>query len=1029
MKVNTSNVWRSLLQPLSSASPVRLPLLSRALVVAGALLASASFLTPAAFAQGTGGVTGQVLDGSTGKYLEGADVSIAGTDLHAVTSRDGRFTITELPAGPQKVVVSYLGLDTQEIPVTVTAGQNTPVPVRLTSEVVQLSAFTVTTMRQGMAQAVALQKVSIQSKVVAAADQFGPVSEGNIGEYLKFLPGVTIDYNVNDARGISLRGLSTAFTIVAVDGTPMAGTSSIDDTRRFEFEQIAMNNVETTELFKSVTPDIPATATGGFVNFVTKSAFDHEEVQLVNYDLSLSAPSTNLSWTKQGGVWGHKKEWTARPSLELNVARKITEKIGLNVNYRLSEKYDDSPRVEYTWNQAAPTSSVPSLNTNPRLQQFNIRSEEKLTHRESFATKLDYHLSDSTKLFITGQWNWYDLNFTQRGPFLILGTSSVRNADNSFTSGTGASISNQTLYRNKYGTTIHFNGTISHEFQNGSRVELTPYWSRANGQYRDVSKGFISTTATLASSATTFTSFSLADVFHPGQNPGLSLMKGTESVPVDYIRNLGVFSLSNTTGTNLQSRPWTAIDEKNGVSGRYVFEAKQLRLPSTFEVGFAIDSTDRLIDRPDIRYSLTPAITGNALTSLIDPLYTRDVAFGFGPFQAIDPYKSLALVSNNATIMSTYDKRLIKEDNDAAYFRADVHLTPDILFTGGFRWEKRDIDATARTGISARNLETTTKLSYDHIYPSAQLKFTPKAFKPIVARLGFSRTIGNPDYGDFLPVITTPTTGATDGSLTVPAKDLGPYFSNNYDFTVDYYLKNSGVVGVNVFHKDISNFIVSRSMTAAERADYLPAYGLSAADAASYTGIVKENGAKTSIEGIELSYAQNLTFLPKPFDGFNVQANFSYIDIDASDADRFKAIDAEYAQSRAVSPKTANFILGYRYKKFSVTSTTNWVSASLFGGFVATSAILAPAGSTNTADPTKDTRLALYRDAKTTTDIRFQYELSKRMTVYFLVRNVFNSLRNDYATGYLPENKSIKLPYRTYEFGEPHLTLGIKGTF
>lgn len=1001
------------------------------LVQATSVFVAFSIASLSAQTAATGGLSGQVLDASTGKYLEGADVLVQGTDLRTVTSRSGSFTFPSVPVGAQNVVVSYLGLDAQTLPVTIIARQTTPLTVRLTSDVVQLGAFTVTSMRQGMAQAVALQKISVQSKVVAAADQFGPVSEGNIGEYLKFLPGVTIDYNVNDARGISLRGLSTAFTIVAVDGTPMAGTSSIDDTRRFEFEQIAMNNVETTELFKSVTPDIPASATGGFVNFVTKSAFDHEETQLITYDLSLSAPSTNLSWSKRGGVWGHSKEWTARPSLELNVARKINEKLGVNVNYRLSEKYDDSPRVEYTWNQAAPTATVPSLNTNPRLQQFNIRSEEKLTHRESFATKIDYRISDSTRLFITGQWNWYDLNFTQRGPFLILGSASVRNADDSFTSGTGSSISNQTLYRNKYGTTIHFNGTFSHDFENGSKIEITPYWSRANGQYRDVSKGFISTTATLASSATTFTSFSLADVFHPGNNPGLSIKKGTEDVPVDYIRNLGIYTLSNTTGTNLQSRPWTAIDEKNGVNGHYAFDLKNAKLPAKFDVGFALDSTDRLIDRPDLRYSLTPAVTGGVLSALVDPLYTRDVAFGFGPFQSIDPFKSLAVVANNPVVLSTYDKRQISEDNTAIYARTDVNVTPDLLFTGGVRWEKRDISARARTGAAARNLETTSNLGYDHYYPSAQFKYTPKALRALVSRASFSRTIGHPDYGDFLPVITAPTTpGGNDGSLTVPAKNLGPYFTNNYDLTFDYYLKNSGVIGLSFFHKDVSNFIVSRTMTAEERSLYLNAYGLTAGDyGANTTGIVKENGAKTKLEGFEVSYAQNLTFLPSPFNGFNLQANFTYIDIDASDADRFKAIDAEYAQSRAVSPKTANFILGYRFKKFSVTSTTNWVSASLFGGFVATSAILAPAGSTNTANPGADTRLALYRDEKATTDIRLQYEITKHATVYFLVRNVFNSRRNDYAQGYLPENQRIRLPYRTYEFGEPHLTLGVKGTF
>jgi iron complex outermembrane recepter protein len=203
----------------------------------------------------------------------------------------------------------------------------------------------------------------------------------------------------------------------------------------------------------------------------------------------------------------------------------------------------------------------------------------------------------------------------------------------------------------------------------------------------------------------------------------------------------------------------------------------------------------------------------------------------------------------------------------------------------------------------------------------------------------------------------------------------------------------------------------------------------SAAFGPTATGAIRENGANTRLTGLEVSYAQNLTFLPKPFDGFNVQANFTYIDIDASDPDRFKAIDAEYAQSRAVSPKTANFIVGYRYRKLSLTATTNWVDDSLFGGFVATSAILAPAGSTNTTNPFLDTRLALYRSEKTTTDFKIQYAFNKRVNVYFLVRNVFNSRRDDYAQGYLPENKGLVLPRTTYEFGEPHLTLGVKGTF
>ena len=407
---------------------------------------------------------------------------------------------------------------------------------------IQLDRLVVRTTKEGAAQAVALQKVSIQSKLVAAADQFGEVSEGNVGEYLKFLPGVTIDYNVNDARGISLRGLSTAFTIVAVDGTPMAGTSSMDDSRRFEFEQIAMNNVETTELFKTVTPDIPASSTGGFVNFVTKSAFDNRDVQRFSYNLSLSVPSTNISFEKEGGVWGHNTHYLIRPSVDMNYSRKLTDKIGINFNFTGSRKNTMTRRARRRRGTCRRTPRARPRFSPPRRAwaPTAIRSEQKLTHRQAFASKLDYLISDSTKLTLSGQWNWYDLNFTQRGPTFAFGTNATANGD-SYTSGTGAAVTapqpgpipNGVLYRTKYPTTQHFNATLEHEFNNKSKASITTYWSRADGQYRDTSKGFISSASTMVPSATTYSSFTLTGI---GQElPTITLVNRTTPVPLDFI--------------------------------------------------------------------------------------------------------------------------------------------------------------------------------------------------------------------------------------------------------------------------------------------------------------------------------------------------------------------------------------------------------------------------------------------------------------------------------------------------------------
>lgn len=994
--------------------------LLRSLLLLGLALLLAPGFAPSLRAQALNGtVTGVVSDAATGNFLEGAEVTLAGSDLHTTTARDGTFTLTGVPLGDASIIISYPGLEAQLLPVTVAAGANRALTARLLpGEVLQMDKVTVSSTKIGMSQAVALQKISFQAKLVAAADQFGPIAEGNIGEYLKFLPGVSIDYNVNDARGISLRGMSTAFTIASVDGTSMAGGSSTDDTRRFEFEQIAMNNVETTELYKTLTPDIPANATAGFVNFVTKSAFDHEAVQRITYDLSFSAPSSNFAFTKRPGVWGHDKEYTLRPSLDLNFARKLSETLGVNVNYRFSEKYDDSPRTEFTWNTGT---AAPNVFAAPRLQQYNIRQEQKLTHREAFATKFDYRLTDQTKLVVTGQWNWYDLDFTQRGPQLNLGSAST-GSNGTYTSGTGAQVQNNVLYREKYGTTWHFNGTASHEFGNKSKLSVTPYWSRANSQYRDTSKGFISSTAILAAGASTFSSFTLANVATLGTLPTISFVQGTTPVPLEFGRTLANYTLSNTTGTNFQSRPWTAIDTKKGGGADYSIELASL--PVTLRTGFGIDHTHRYIDRPDLRGTI-PATTGAALAALIDPNYTKDVGLGFGSYQTIDPFKVWNAFRSALTLKSAHDNRNIDEKNRAVYLRGDIKVRKDLSVVTGARWEKRTIDALARTGAPARARLATANLDYDSLYPSLSVKYTPT--RSWVVRGGYSRSVGHPDYAEILPSFTAPSTPtSTDGLITVPAEGLKPYFTNNYDFAVDFYPGNSGMITASVFRKEVSDFVVSRSMSLAERDAYIAAQGLLPADFGVTPGTLRQNGSKSSLQGFEFSFQQNMKFLPKPFDTLNIQGNFSIVDVDTSGSDPFLALDTLYSQLRAVTPKTINCVIGYRYHAFSTTITTNWVAESLYGGFVNTNYFV---GSANIANPAADTRLTLNKDEKITTDIKVEYAFNKRLAAYALVRNIFNTPRKEFLRGYLTQNQNLTLPLRYFEFGEPHLTFGVRGTW
>src|SRR6266700_1122120 len=81
-------------------------------------VAALSLLTPARAQSATGTLSGSVIDSSTGKFLEGAEVAVEGTGLRTTTEREGQFTLRDVPAGPHEVVVTYPGLEVKTTSVT-----------------------------------------------------------------------------------------------------------------------------------------------------------------------------------------------------------------------------------------------------------------------------------------------------------------------------------------------------------------------------------------------------------------------------------------------------------------------------------------------------------------------------------------------------------------------------------------------------------------------------------------------------------------------------------------------------------------------------------------------------------------------------------------------------------------------------------------------------------------------------------------------------------------------------------------------
>ena len=253
-------------------------------------------------------IQGHVSNVVNGVYLNNALVTIVGSDRQTRTGEMGEFRFDNVSLGTVTLRATVSGFPSQSQIVNVTAGAPVTADFALglaapdmstRDGVVQLDRFIVESQREMTGGAVAIneRRAAANLKSVVAADEFGDSPEGNVAEFLKLVPGITVDYNAADARYVSVRGLPSFGTAVAYDGAPISsGTGSLG--RETEFNQASLNNTARIEVIKSPLPDTRADAIGGSINIVSKSAFERSQ-RTFNYRTNLTA---NLSHWDGGEI-------------------------------------------------------------------------------------------------------------------------------------------------------------------------------------------------------------------------------------------------------------------------------------------------------------------------------------------------------------------------------------------------------------------------------------------------------------------------------------------------------------------------------------------------------------------------------------------------------------------------------------------------------------------------------------------------------------------------------------------------------
>jgi len=916
----------------------RLMCLAAAFLICGASIPSSL----RAQAGGVGTVTGRVFSPATGQYVRNAEVAVEGTDLVAYSQGDGSFALSNVPAGAVTVTVTYTGYEKVASKVTVGAGQTAALDVELKGAtygtaagetVIKLGDFVVSSEREGNAKAIMEQRAAVNFKHLVSSDNFGDITGGNIGEFIKYMPGVVIDYADADARSARIGGLDATYTAVTFDGARMATAASAvfgATARQFEFEQAAIASIESIELNKTLTANLSADSAAGVINLRSKNAFERKR-RIVEVTGTLNANQYEMGWRRVPvGDYAHRP---IRPGFVFRYADVYRQRLGIDVSLSANSLYNEQAAVTHTYDTA-------NAARGPVVNTISMRDNPKITSRASAALNVDYKLLPTVVLSLRTQFSHFEDDIGSRLVQFIVNSAQV-SPTSTVTDVTALATANinTRLQLTNVGGQDKFNDTASYvpklEYRSGP-LQLTAEgsFSRSRTHYEDRRSGYfafsnyrltrMSWNARRSSPTSTDWVFSQLSG-RPWENIASYLRDDAQTANIVTAERSGQnqvyegklsgkysapFRIPLTVSGGLETRLNTYDLTRNGnLTWTYVGPTRN-----------QLDPTSVLPAHPEPGY-FDNHMGGNAAALNIPIVDSRQL---LETYLAHPEYFAEDTIANFTAL--TTGSRAVKEQVDSGYAMFDTRWSR-LRLNLGVRQERtrtvaRNFDqlpaAQARAaGYTAGTIPYLTYVyqnfqkfnrygDYDNTFFSGGAKYS--LTKNLVLQLAGNQSIRRPAYSNAAGVVTVNDTALT---VTVPNPKLKPETSDKYFASIQYYLEPAGTLSLSGYQLNVRDMGVANTEVTAAEAGYAddPEY-------AGYRFLRPTNLTGTQkIKGVELEYSQQLVFLPGFARGFSV----------------FGSLSRTVPQSRVASvvPKSANGGLRFSNRKFNAQLRCTWTSTRL----------------------------------------------------------------------------------------------------
>ena len=845
--------------------------------------------------QGSGVITGKVIEKITKASLPGATVRLNVGNRYTISDQTGDYEFLKVPEGTYDVEVVYMGYQTQKQTITVIKGGNSVLNFSLADGTVSIDQVVVMGDRlRGQARALNQQKNKSNISNIISSDQVGRFPDANVGEALRRVPGVTMQNDQGEARNIIIRGLAPELNSVTLNGDRIP--SAEGDNRRVQMDLIPSDMISSIEVNKTLTSDMDADAIGGSVNLITRASPNGERISA-----TLSSgynPIRNKALYTGGFVYGNRFAKNA---------------IGMVLSGSYNNQNYGSDNVEAVW--------AKDDFGNTFVEETDIRRYDVQRVRRSVAAALDFKLGTNHTIFANAMYNWRD-DRENRYRMRIDDIEPQYNASNEITG-----------YRGRVG--LQTKGGIDNDRNKMTRLEdqrVQNYSLR--GEHLITSGLDMDWTV----------SYSTAREYRPNER----YMLFRQSNRTFNFTGNSEYPMFNATNLNANAVGLNTISENNDLTEESELGARlNFRVPLSVIEGqkgrLRFGGRLRIKDK-DRNNSFTEyePINGDLIPDLgsIPNTYFDGKNFQAGEQYVPGLFASRAYLAGlNLTNTSVFEgtdaaseyltlNYKAKEKIYAGYLRWDQDINDRLSVIAGLRMEHTSINYTGNIIEDEEDLAgtRTSKNNYTDFLPSLTLKY--QANDDLVLRGAFTTALARPNY-----YALTPFVGIIGGDEEIAAgnPNLDATYAYNFDLMAEQYFKSVGLISGGVFYKRLKNFIYTyadRAYTTSKFANDFPDLANPIPAGEQWAFQQDRNGESVDVYGFEVAVQRQLDFLPSKFlRGFGVYANYTFT---KSKTKGIANSDGDFRENITLpgtAPHMLNASLSWENSHFSARLSANYTAA------------------------------------------------------------------------------------------------------